>query len=169
MSLITILSALGGGLLRLLPELLALFNKKTDNGHELAMMDKQVELEKLKGANRTAEIGAQHVATMSEAQLQGDISTALKMMDVTSAALHDQMQKVGIWWVDALNTLVRPLTTYYFLGCYGIYKSAMLFAAFQQADMWSAILQSYDADDRAILAAILGFWFIGRQFERTKK
>ena len=169
MTLITILSALGGGLMRMLPELLALFTKRSDNSHELAMMDKQVQLEQLKGTNRTAEINAQHVATMSEAKLQGDISAALKMMDATAAALHDQMQKVGIWWVDALNMLVRPLTTYYFLGCYGIYKTAMLFAAFKQTDVWTAILQSYDADDRAIMAAILGFWFIGRQFDRAKK
>lgn len=48
--LFTILSALGGGLLRLLPELLALFNKKTDNSHELAMLDKQLALENVRGA-----------------------------------------------------------------------------------------------------------------------
>jgi len=169
MTLITILSALGGGLMRMLPELLTLFNKRSDNSHELAMMDKQVQLETLKGANRTAEINTQHAATMSESQLQGDISTALKMMDATSAALQSQMQKVGIWWVDALNMLVRPLTTYYFLGCYGIVKTAMIVVALRTSDPWASIIQCWTTEDAAILSAILGFWFVGRTFERAKK
>jgi hypothetical protein len=169
MTLISILSALGGGLLRLLPELLALLNKKTDNSHELAMMDKQVQLEQLKGANRTAEIGAQHAAAMSEAQLTGDINFALKAMDATAQALHDQMQKVGVWWVDALNVLVRPLTTYYFLGCYGIVKTAMIVVALRTTDPWVSIIQCWSPDDAAILWGILGFWFVGRTFEKGKK
>lgn len=167
--LMTILSALGGGLLRLLPELLALFNKKTDNSHELAMMDKQVQLEQLRGANRTAEIGAQHLAVMSEAQLQGDINLALKAMDATAAALHDQMQMVGVWWVDALNMLVRPLTTYWFLGCYGIVKTAMIVVALRTVDPWVSIIQCWSTDDAAILWGVLGFWFVGRTFEKSRK
>jgi hypothetical protein len=164
--LTTILTALGGGLLRLLPELLALFNKKTDNAHELAMLDKQLALENVRGANRTAEIGQQHAAAMGEAELRGSIDLSLKSLGLHGEALRGQMQKTGIKIVDALNFAVRPLTTYYFLGCYGIYKTAMLVAAFQQHDVWTAILQSYDADDRAILAGLIAFWFVGRPIEK---
>jgi len=166
MELITILSALGGGLMRIVPEALNFLNKRTDNSHELAMMDKQVALEQQRGKSRTDELAAVHLATMSETELKGSIDQTLGILSLQGEALRGQMQMTGNRIVDGLNFLVRPLTTYYFLGCYGMYKSAMLYAAFQQADMWAAILQSYDGDDRAILSAILGFWFVGRSIEK---
>jgi hypothetical protein len=153
--LMTLISMLGGGLMRLLPELFSFLNKKTDNAHELAMLDRQFALEQSRAASH-----------LQEVQVQGDINEAIAALAAQQAALTGQMQKVGIGWVDALNFLVRPLTTFYFLGCYGIYKTAMLVAAFQQASMWSAIMQSYDADDRAILFAIIAFWFVGRAVEK---
>lgn len=153
----TLLSLLGGGLMRMLPELLGLFNKRTDNAHELAMMDKQIELEKAKGAEDRATI-----------QLQGDVNSAVALLDAQKAALQSQMQVTGSKWVDALNFLVRPLTTYYFLAFYGMVKLAMLVIACQSADAWHAILQVWSEDDKTILSGILSFWFVGRIFDKKK-
>lgn len=164
----TVLSGLGGGLLRLIPELIGLWNKKTDNGHELAMLNKQIELETLKGQQRSAEVAQQHDFTMSEAQLTGDINLAMKALDATSAAVAAQMKVTKIWWVDALNFLVRPLTTYYFLGCYGIVKTAMIVIAVQSASPWEAVVQCWNKSDEAIMFALLGFWFVGRTFEKKQ-
>ena len=47
----TLLSLLGGGLLRMLPEVMKLFTLKADQKHELAMMDKQFDLAKLNAEN----------------------------------------------------------------------------------------------------------------------
>jgi hypothetical protein len=54
----TLLGGLLGGALRLAPELLKWLDRKGERGHELAMQDKALEFEKLRGAQRMAEIGA---------------------------------------------------------------------------------------------------------------
>lgn len=154
--LLTLLSMFGGGLMRLLPEVLGWVNKKTDNAHELAMLDRQAELEKTRS-----------VARMDEIDMQGNIDQALALLDAQKTALQGQMQKIGIGWVDALNFLVRPVTTYYFLVLYGLAKMAMFILAMQSGiGGWEAILKLYDAEDRAILSGILAFWFVGRVFDK---
>ena len=154
--ILTLLSMLGGGLMRLLPEVFAFLNKKTDNQHELAMLDRQAELEKTREASRRETV-----------MVQGDIDTTLALLDAQRSALEGQMQRVGIWWVDALNFLVRPLATYYFLFVYGAAKTAMFVLAVQHGiSGWEAILKVYDDEDRAILSGILAFWFIGRVFDK---
>jgi hypothetical protein len=155
--LMTLLSMLGGGFMRLLPEILGLLNKKTDNAHELAMLDRQFQLEQTRAQAR-----------MQEVQMQGDIDQVLRLLDAQKEALAGQMQKTGLWFVDALNFLVRPVTTYFFLVMYGAVKLATLMIALHSADPWHAILQTWNADDGAILSGILAFWFVGRVFDRKK-
>lgn len=154
--LTTLLSLLGGGIMRALPELIGLWNKKTDNAHELAMLDKQIQLESTRAAAR-----------MDEITTQGDIDQVLKLLDAQKSALEGQMQKTGIKVVDALNFLVRPIATYYFLILYGLAKIAMFVLALQAGiSGWEAILKLYDNSDRDILAGILAFWFVGRVFDK---
>lgn len=157
--LMTLISLLGGGLMRALPEFMALWNKKTDNAHELAMLEKQAELEKTRAAAR-----------MDEIREQGGIDQAIALLDAQKTALAGQMQRTNIRWVDALNFLVRPLTTYYFLALYGIVKLATLVAACQQPDaVWfKAVISVWTPDDAAILSGILAFWFVGRVFDKQK-
>ena len=155
--LMTLLSLFGGGLMRALPEFVGLWNKKTDNAHELAMLDRQFQLEQTRAAAR-----------MDELVAQGDIDQTLALLDAQKSALAGQMQKVGIRWVDALNFLVRPLTTYYFLGMYGLVKLSMIIVALRAVDPWVAIIQCWSADDAAILAGILSFWFVGRVFDKKQ-
>jgi hypothetical protein len=155
--LMTLLSMFGGGLMRMLPELMGFLNKKTDNSHELAMLDRQFQLEQTRAAARVHEV-----------QVQGDIDQTIALLRAQEVALKSQMQKTGISWVDALNFLVRPLTTYYFLGCYGIVKTATIVIALRSQDAWAAIVQCWTPDDAAILSGILAFWFVGRVFEKSK-
>lgn len=151
----TLISLLGGGLLRMLPELLKLFTLKADQKHELAMMDKQFDLAKL---------NAENAFRVQEKSL--DSAEVLALLSAQSSALTGQMQKTGFAFVDALNFLVRPLTTYYFLGCYGIVKTAMIFVAMRSLDPWGAILHCWGDQDAQILSGILAFWFVGRVFEK---
>ena len=152
----SLLSMLGGGVLRIVPEVLGLMNKKADNAHELAMLNKQVELEQVKAA-------AQKTAIVE----QGQVDQLLALMAAQKDALADQMKQTGIKFVDALNALVRPLTTYYFLLLYGLAKIAMFAIATQDTkDVWSAILKVYTPDDVAIFFGILSFWFVGRVFDK---
>jgi len=155
--IMTLLSMFGGGLMRLLPEILGFLNKKTDNAHELAMLDKQFQLEQTRAQAR-----------MEEVRFQGDVDQTIALLDAQREAMRGQMQKTGIRWVDALNFLVRPLTTYYFLGMYGAVKVAMLMVALDELDAWQAILKVWTADDGAILSGILAFWFVGRVFDKKQ-
>lgn len=155
---LSILSLLGGGLLRLAPELFAFLNKKADNDHELAMMDKQFQLEEMRGRNQLA-----------TTEMQTTSAEMVAMLGAQADALKSQMQLTGTKWVDALNFLVRPLTTYYVLLMYGAAKVAMFVVATQNGlSGWEAVLQIYNDEDRNILSGILGFWFIGRAFEKRK-
>ena len=54
----TLLGGLLGGAFRLAPEVLKWLDRKGERGHELAMQDKALEFEKLRGAQGTGEIGA---------------------------------------------------------------------------------------------------------------
>ena len=153
----TLFSLLGGGMLRVVPEILGFMSKKDDNSHELAMLKFQVELESLKSAGRQAEIA-----------IQGEVDQMLAALKAQGDALAGQMKQTGIWWVDALNTLVRPLTTYWFLFLYSVVKISTIIAAWGEAGVWTAIIASWTKDDMAILSGILSFWFVGRVFDKKR-
>lgn len=156
--LLSILSALGGGILRLLPELLGWLNKKTDNAHELAMMDKQFQLEQMRSDAQRANIEA-----------QGNIDMSLATLQAQGIALQAQMQKTGIRIVDTLNFLVRPVVTYILLTLYVLHKlggAIILYSA--GSTVANVFVQIYTADDFALLSGILAFWFVGRVFDKTK-
>jgi hypothetical protein len=154
--LLTLLMSLGGGLMRLLPEVVGFLNKRTDNAHELAMMDKQAELEKTRSAMRQQEIQTQGAVDMNVAELAA-----------LSEALKGQMQVTGNPFTDMLNFLVRPVVAYYMLLLYGLSKVAMFMLATQHGiSGWEAIIKVYDEEDRAMLSGILGFYFMGRTLDR---
>lgn len=154
--ILSLLTMLGGGLMRLLPELIGFLNKRTDNAHELAMLDRQFHLEQSRSAAR-----------LEEVRTHTDAAQVLALLDAQKAAVSGQMQLTGIRWADALNFLVRPLATYYMLLLYGLAKVAMFAVALQDAgNVWQAVLQVYDGEDRALLTGILSFWFVGRVLDK---
>lgn len=153
-----ITAALGGALVRVLPELVGFFNKKTDNAHELKLIEAQAKVTVLGTESKMQGIMA-----------QGEVDQMVKAIDAHSLALSAQMQKTGFWFVDTLNFLVRPLTTYYLLFLYGLYKVALFAAALDTgAGTWASVLQVYTVDDFTMLGGVLGFWFIGRAFEKNR-
>jgi len=157
--ILTLLSMLGGGLMRLLPEVFSMLKQRGDNQHELAMLDKQIALEQTRSALRQDEIRTQGEADMNLAQ-----------MSALADALKGQMQLTNIRWVDGLNFLVRPACTYYLLALYGLAKAAMYQIALAHGTSgWEAILKVYDEEDRAILSGVLAFWFVGRSIEKGRQ
>ena len=69
----TLLGGLLGGAFRLAPEVLKWLDRKGERGHELAMQDKAIEFEKLRGAQRMSEIGADPAPT-TQAELRALIA-----------------------------------------------------------------------------------------------
>lgn len=154
----TLLGGLLGGAFRLAPEVLKWLDRQGERSHELAMQDKALEFEKLRGAQRMAEIGASADAAWNTGAIE-----ALK------AAVASQGQPSGIKWVDGLSSSVRPVITYWFMALYCSAKTAAFIAAVGAGAPWGdAILHAWTEADQALWAGVLNFWFLGRVFDRVR-
>lgn len=154
----TLLGGLLGGAFRLAPELLKWLDRKGERGHELAMQDKALEFEKLRGAGRMAEIGAEAESTWNSGAL-----------DALREAVATQGRPSGVRWADALSTSVRPVITYWFMALYCAAKTAAFAAAVTAGAGWgTAVLHSWTEADQALWAGVLNFWFLGRVFDRVR-
>jgi hypothetical protein len=154
----TLLGGLLGGAFRLAPELLKWLDRKGERGHELAMQDKALEFEKLRGAQRMSEIGAGAEAAWNV----GAIETLRE-------AVRSQGEKTGARWTDSLSCSVRPVITYWFMALYCTAKTAAFMAGVTaDADWGTAVLQAWTEADQALWAGVLNFWFLGRVFDRVR-
>ena len=154
----TLLGSLLGGLFRLAPEVLKWIDKKGERGHELAMQDKALEFEKLRGAQRMSEIGA-----------GADAAWNVGAIETLREAVRTQGEKTGVRWADALSSSVRPVITYWFMALYCAAKTATVAAALTGGAGWGvAILYAWTEADQALWAGVLNFWFLGRVFDRVR-
>ncbi len=154
----TLLGGLLGGAFRLAPEILKWFDRQGERSHELAMQDKALEFEKLRGAQRMAEIGASADAAWNSGAIE-----ALK------AAVVSQGHLSGIKWVDGLSSSVRPVITYWFMALYCAAKTAAFAAAVSAGADWrTGVLHAWTEADQALWAGVLNFWFLGRVFDRVR-
>lgn len=154
----TLLGGLLGGVFRLAPELLKWLDRKGERGHELAMQDKALEFEKIRGTQRMEEIEA----TAEAAWHTGSI-------EALRDAVRTQGEKTGVRWADALSCSVRPVITYWFMALYCAAKTATFVAAVTAGAGWgAAILHAWTEADQALWAGVLNFWFLGRVFDRVR-
>ncbi len=154
----TLLGSLLGGAFRLAPEILKWLDRKGERGHELAMQDKALEFEKLRGAQRMAEIGA-----------AADAAWNTGAIEALREAVAAQGQRTGVGWADALSASVRPVITYWFMALYCAAKTATFAAGVSAGAGWGdAILHAWTDADQALWAGVLNFWFLGRVFDRVR-
>lgn len=153
----TLLGWLLGGAFRLAPELLKWLDRQGERGHELAMQDKALEFEKLRGAQRMAEIGA-----------SADAAWNAGALDVLKESVIAQGRPSGVKWADALSISVRPVITYWFMLLYCAAKVAAFVAALNAGAGWGvAVLAAWSEADQALWAGVLNFWFLSRTFEKA--
>ncbi|MBI5920915.1 MAG: hypothetical protein HY847_04600 [Betaproteobacteria bacterium] len=154
----TLLGGLLGGAFRLAPEILKWLDRQGERGHELAMQDKALEFEKIRGAQRIAEIGA-----------SADVAWNTGAIEALRDAVRGQGEKTGVPWADALSISVRPVITYWFMALYCAAKTAAFAAALQAGAEWTtAIVHAWTEADQALWAGVLNFWFLGRVFDRVR-
>lgn len=152
-----VIGSLFGGLFRLAPEVLKFFDKQNDRKHELAMMDKQLDYEKLKAEFKVEE----KYVDFSVHQLDA-MQEAFKEQAATATSSYK--------WVSALSALVRPMVTYVLFGLYVCFKITMMYYAVQTGVPWNAVMnQAWNQDDFAMLNGILFYWFLNRSIERYRK
>ena len=152
----TLLGGLLGGAFRLAPELLKWLDRQGERRHELAMQDSALEFEKLRGAQRMAEIGA-----------AGDAAFDTGAIEALRQAIGAQGRPTGVRWADALSTSVRPVITYGLMGLYCAVKAAIVAMALRTGAGWEAtVLRAWSEADQALWAGVLNFWFLSRVWER---
>ena len=154
----TLLGGLLGGAFRLAPEILKWFDRRGERGQELAMQDKALEFEKLRGAQRMTEIGA-----------ASDGAWNTGAIETLRDAVRSQGEKTGVRWADALSSSVRPVITYWFMALYCAAKTAAFTAALSAGSDWgTAVLHAWTEADQALWAGVLNFWFLGSVFDKVR-
>jgi hypothetical protein len=160
-AIMTLVGALGGGLVRLLPELIEAWSshRAKDNAVELARIEAEKSAAELANKLEIARLGAANIEAEGRAAL--DRARA----DATIFAQQAQAHLSGVKWADALNLSVRPVCTYLMLLLYVIFKLIEIRdAVIQAASPSTATVTSlsgvvWNTNDAAIFSAILTFWF----------
>jgi hypothetical protein len=147
--MVTILASLLGFIGSILPEVFKIFRDKNDKKHELSILEKQIELQKL-GIN----------SKLSEVDAGVDIAH--------SKALYSTY-KTGITWVDALNGTVRPVLAYAFFTLYALVKILQLCLLNPSAgDLVGYVNLIWNNEDQAIFAAVVSFYFGQRSVTKMR-
>lgn len=153
----TILGTVCGGLFRMAPEILKWMDRKDERAHELAMFDKQLAADKMRGDQ------AQALATT-----QADASIGVAEIQAIIEATKAQAVQTGIKWVDAFNAAMRSILTFYW--CVVLYTAALIaqFATLigQGATNTEAILSLWGPQEKAIVASMIAFWFVDRSLRK---
>lgn len=153
-----LLGGIFGGIFRLAPEVLKFFDKKNERQHELAMFDKQCDLEKVRGQQKLAEIGAQR-----------DAAIDVGVMDAFNAAINQQaeMVKAAGGWAAALSASVRPVVTYWVLFIWSFIHVWFAWNAWLRgmppADVFRLLMSP---DFAALLSGTINYWFLDRTLKQ---
>jgi hypothetical protein len=152
----TLVGTLFGGLFRMLPEFLKWLDRKDERAHELSMFDKQLEADKI-----------QIEAGQKLAEIEANKSLRLGDLQALIEGVKAQAVQTGVRWVDAINSLMRPLITFWWV--IALYTSAMIaqFVVLVQGGMVpvEAVLRMWGPDEKAIVASIISFWFVDRSLK----
>jgi len=156
--MLELLSLVGGGIFRMIPSVIELISKRQDHAHELAMLDRQMQLESLKWQAKAAEI-----------TLQSEAAEAAKWAEALPAA--QVTVKSGVKWIDAINASVRPALTYWWcLGLYSAYKGVTVWVAIDESAPLEQIATTLMTEfDRSVIGSIIGFWFLDRALRKLSK
>lgn len=153
-----VLGGLIGGLFRLAPELLKWMDRKNERKHELDMFKERCNLEKHRGDQRLAEIGAQR-----DADVDNGVLAAFQ------AAIDSQAQMAAAagGWVAALSASVRPVLTYYLLVMYGAAKTCFMVMSFSSGvPLAEVIASNWTVNDATLLAGVINYWMVDRTLSK---
>lgn len=153
----TLVGTLFGGLFRMAPEILKWMDRKDERKHELSMFDKQLEADRLKGNQALEQLNAQAAASIGVAEIQA-------IIEATKA----QATMTGIKLVDGINSLMRPLITFWWVVVlYTVALTAQFLVIVNLGeDPIQAVLKLWGPDEKAIVASIIAFWFVDRSLRK---
>ncbi len=149
--MLTLIGSLLGFVSSLFPDLLKLFRERQDRQHELAILDRQMEM-----------MRSGHQQRLEEIQVQADIAE--------SQVLYRSAGPTGVKWVDALAGTVRPVITYAFFALFAAVKGSALYVliAVEGVLLAQALPQIWDPETQALFAAVMSFWFGQRALAKAR-
>lgn len=149
-----VLGSLIGGLFRLAPEVLKWLDKKNERQHELAMFEKQCDLEKVRGEIKLQEIGAQR-----------DLAVDSGVINAFKSAIEQQteMVKAAGGWIASLSASVRPMVTYWVLAIWSFIHVWFAYNAWLRGMPPEIVFKTMmTADFAALVSGTLNYWFLDR-------
>jgi hypothetical protein len=149
----TLLGSLLGFFSSAFPQFLKIWTEKQDRKQELAIIDRQMEQQRLGAQQRLEEINVQADISQSEALYK-----------------HDS-QLTGSSWVESMRASVRPLITYSFFALFATVKISALYLLMTDASLSFAMAmpQIWDVETQTLFAAIVSFWFGNRTINCARK
>lgn len=153
----SLLNFLGGGVLRLVPEVLKAWDAKNQRAHELAMFDKQIAADNARAAAAERGIQLQNEGAMGLAEIQAIVE-----------ATRAQAVPSGVAWVDALSASVRPVLTYWWAIV--LYTVALGTEFYMTLTLGrsapEAFLTIWGDAEVGIVLSMIGFWFADRALRK---
>jgi hypothetical protein len=151
--MLTLLGSLLGFITSAFPQLLGLIRDWQDRRHELAILDRQMEMQKLGHTQRLEEIAV--TADIAESQ----------------ALYRHDAQPSGVKWVDGLRSSVRPMITYAFFLLFAAVKGSGLYLliAVESLVLAEALPRIWDNETAALFAALVSFWFGARSLAKARE
>ncbi len=140
--MLTLLGSLLGFLSSSFPDLLKIYRDNADRKHELAILDRQMDLQR-----------QGHTQRLEEIQVQADISES-------KALYAHASQPSGVKWVEGLRASVRPIITYAFFILFASVKTAILYKLLEQGvGVKDGLIAVWNPETQALFAAVMSFWF----------
>ena len=144
--MLSLLGSLLGFGTSFLPKVMDYFQDKQDKAHELNMMDKQLENQKV--------IGSQKLQMVN---VEADIA------ETTALLKHDSgLNSRSSQWVVNLAASVRPIITYLIFLEFAALTALVAFG-YMDNGMYQMI---WNSEFQAIWAAVVSFWFGSRTMAR---
>ena len=149
--MLTLLGSLLGFFSSALPEVMSYFREKRDLKHELAIIDRQLEQQRLGHSQRLEEISVIADASLNQ-------------------AAYSYASKPTNTWVDALRASVRPIITYAFFVLFAYVKISSLNVLMNNGLPFDvAVIRLWDAETQALFAAVISFWFGSRSLLKKRQ
>lgn len=150
----SIIGSIFGGIFRLAPEVMKIFDRANERKHELKMFELSTELEKVKGDYKVEE---KYV----------DYSVAQMQAIQAAAEAEGKIASKSYKWVSAAVALVRPSITYAMFALYLIVKFTFIISGLNSEIAWIEVVRAnWTNDDLGVLTMILTFHFVGRPIEK---
>lgn len=162
-TIMALLGAIGGGGLRILPELIDAWKHRDDPRHDLEVA--RLDLEKTKAELQSKVDLAQTRAQFTDAQAQA--AATIAQSQATVIAQQAQAHLSGVPFIDGANLLVRPVVTLWLLALYTLYKAITVYASIaQHAPLDDVANVMWTPDDVAIFSGAITFWFVDQSIEK---